>query len=36
MLTLCFDHRIVDGGDAARFMNDVKRLLTQPLLLLLK
>lgn len=36
MLTLCFDHRILDGGDAARFMNDVKRLLTQPLLLLLR
>lgn len=36
MLTLCFDHRIVDGGDASRFMNEVKRLLAQPMLLLLK
>lgn len=35
-LTLCFDHRIVDGGDAGRFMNEVKRLLKQPLLLLMK
>lgn len=35
-LTLCFDHRIVDGGDAGRFMNDIKRLLKQPLLLLMK
>lgn len=35
-LTLCFDHRIVDGGDAGRFMNEVKRLLTKPLLLLMK
>lgn len=35
-LTLCFDHRIVDGGDAGRFMIDVKRLLKQPLLLLMK
>ncbi len=35
-LTLCFDHRIVDGGDAGRFMNDLKRLLKQPLLLLMK
>lgn len=35
-LTLCFDHRIVDGGGAGRFMNEIKRLLKQPLLLLLK
>lgn len=35
-LTLCFDHRIADGGEAGRFMNELKRLLTQPMLLLLK
>lgn len=35
-LTLCFDHRIIDGGGAGRFMNEIKRLLKQPLLLLLK
>jgi 2-oxoglutarate dehydrogenase E2 component (dihydrolipoamide succinyltransferase) len=27
MLSLAFDHRIVDGADADRFMADVKRTL---------
>jgi 2-oxoglutarate dehydrogenase E2 component (dihydrolipoamide succinyltransferase) len=27
MLSLAFDHRIVDGADADRFMADVKRML---------
>ncbi len=35
-LTLCFDHRIVDGGDAGRFMNELKKLLSQPLWLVMK
>jgi len=26
-ITLNFDHRIIDGGPAARFVGDVKRLL---------
>jgi pyruvate dehydrogenase E2 component (dihydrolipoamide acetyltransferase) len=35
-LSLSFDHRVADGADAARFMNDVKRYLEQPALLLLE
>jgi pyruvate dehydrogenase E2 component (dihydrolipoamide acetyltransferase) len=34
-LTLSFDHRVLDGADAARFMNHVKRLMEDPLLMLL-
>lgn len=30
-LTLAFDHRIADGADAARFMNDLIRRLSEPL-----
>ena len=33
-LTLSGDHRILNGADAARFLNDVKALLQRPLLLL--
>lgn len=33
-LCLSFDHRIVDGADAARFTNHIKRLLENPALLL--
>jgi len=29
-LVLSFDHRIVDGADAARFMNRVKSILENP------
>jgi pyruvate/2-oxoglutarate dehydrogenase complex dihydrolipoamide acyltransferase (E2) component len=34
-LTLSIDHRALDGADAARYLQAVKRLLEQPLLLLL-
>ena len=34
-LSLTFDHRIVDGAPAARFLRQVKRLIEQPTLLLL-
>lgn len=34
-LSMSFDHRIVDGADAGRFMNTVKSLLNHPDLLLL-
>ena len=33
-LSLSFDHRIVDGADAARFVNDVLRSLENPLRLI--
>ncbi|ABU58099.1 dihydrolipoamide acetyltransferase family protein [Roseiflexus castenholzii] len=34
MLTLSADHRVTDGAEAAQFLNEVKRLLEQPLALL--
>lgn len=34
-LSMSFDHRIVDGADAGRFMTTVKKLLSNPRLLLL-
>jgi len=35
-LTLAFDHRIADGADAARFVNEIVRLLGDPAALLLE
>lgn len=35
-LSISIDHRIVDGADGARFMNEVKRMLEKPHLLLLE
>ncbi len=29
MLTMSFDHRVVDGADADRFLADVKKMLEQ-------
>ncbi len=34
-LTLSSDHRIVDGATAAQFLNDLKRLIEEPVLLLI-
>ncbi len=34
-LSMSFDHRIIDGADAGRFMNTLKKLLEDPDLLLL-
>lgn len=34
-VSISFDHRIIDGGDAGRFLLRVKELLTDPVLLLL-
>ena len=34
-LSITYDHRIVDGAAAARFLNDVKRYLANPGRLLL-
>lgn len=34
-LSLSFDHRIIDGADAGRFVGEVKKLLSNPELLLL-
>jgi pyruvate dehydrogenase E2 component (dihydrolipoamide acetyltransferase) len=34
-MTLCFDHRIVDGGEAGRFLSRLREYLENPLLLLL-
>jgi pyruvate dehydrogenase E2 component (dihydrolipoamide acetyltransferase) len=34
-LSMSFDHRIVDGADAGRFMNTIKDFLSNPQLLLL-
>ena len=33
-LSLCCDHRVVDGWDAAEFMRDLKSLIENPLKLL--
>jgi pyruvate dehydrogenase E2 component (dihydrolipoamide acetyltransferase) len=35
-LSLSYDHRVVDGADAARFLRWVAERLEQPLLLLLE
>ena len=35
-LTLGFDHRVADGADAARFVSDLVRQLSDPNLLLLE
>jgi len=35
-LTLAFDHRIADGADAARFVSELVRQLSDPNLLLLE
>lgn len=35
-LSLTFDHRVMDGADAARFMNDLKNYLEEPDRLLIK
>lgn len=35
-MSITLDHRIVDGGEAARFMNTMKRLLENPTALLLE
>ncbi len=34
-LSLTYDHRVVDGADAARFLNEVKDFLAAPGRLLL-
>ena len=34
-LTLSVDHRAIDGAQAARFLREVKRLLEQPLAMML-
>lgn len=34
-LSIAVDHRIIDGADAGRFVNEVKRLLTDPMLLMM-
>ena len=34
-LSISIDHRVVDGADGARFMNEVVRVLENPALLLL-
>lgn len=31
-LSLTFDHRVVDGGPAARFLNSVREYVTEPVL----
>jgi len=35
-LSLSIDHRVIDGADAAQFVNTVKEYLEQPELLLLE
>lgn len=34
-ISLCIDHRIIDGGDAGRFLNKLKTYLKDPMLLLM-
>lgn len=34
-ISLCIDHRIIDGGDAGRFLNKLKAYLQDPMLLLM-
>jgi pyruvate dehydrogenase E2 component (dihydrolipoamide acetyltransferase) len=34
-ISLCIDHRIIDGGDAGRFLSRLKNYLEEPMLLLL-
>lgn len=34
-LSLAVDHRVIDGADAGRFLNEIKSLLSDPLMLLL-
>jgi pyruvate dehydrogenase E2 component (dihydrolipoamide acetyltransferase) len=34
-ISLCIDHRIIDGGEAGRFLNKLKAYLEEPMLLLL-
>jgi pyruvate dehydrogenase E2 component (dihydrolipoamide acetyltransferase) len=34
-LTLCSDHRVIDGADAAKFLNTLKKLLENPSLLVM-
>ena len=33
-ITVSSDHRVIDGADAARFAQEIRRLLERPLLLL--
>jgi pyruvate dehydrogenase E2 component (dihydrolipoamide acetyltransferase) len=33
-VTLCFDHRVADGAQAARFMKDLKAMLEDPVVFL--
>jgi pyruvate dehydrogenase E2 component (dihydrolipoamide acetyltransferase) len=35
-LTLCMDHRVIDGGEAGRFLSRLREYLENPMLLLLK
>ncbi|MCW8141640.1 MAG: 2-oxo acid dehydrogenase subunit E2, partial [Planctomycetota bacterium] len=35
-LSISLDHRVVDGADAARFMNDLKKYLEDPSLFILE
>ncbi len=34
-LSLAVDHRVIDGADAGRFLNEIKSLLSEPMMLLL-
>jgi pyruvate dehydrogenase E2 component (dihydrolipoamide acetyltransferase) len=34
-LSLAVDHRVIDGADAGRFLNEIKSLLSDPMMLLL-